>query len=113
MQVLRTFNGLMRSLAFDSTLTLRHRMLSCRKESRKRNLGFHLPAAIPCSPGVRLWQTDASYISFGDIYDQHCLEFGITREDPILLVGEKVKQVLREFKHHQGRTVRLSPNRRV
>ncbi|TFK75868.1 hypothetical protein BDN72DRAFT_954419 [Pluteus cervinus] len=82
MQVLRTFN-----LA-----------LNKKKESRKRNLGFHLPVAVSCSPNVRLFQTDSSYIAFSDIYDQFCDENKISKEDPTLFAGEKVKKVLRDFR---------------
>jgi len=88
MQLFRTFNG----------------ALGRKKESRKRNLAFHLPAAISCSPSLRLLQTDSSYVTLGDVYDKHCEETGVTREDPILVAGEKVKKVLREFKQSFGRT---------
>ncbi|KAF8076441.1 hypothetical protein FPV67DRAFT_1558921 [Lyophyllum atratum] len=87
MQVLRTFNS----------------ALSRKKESRKRNLAFHLPAAISFSPLVRLLQTDASYIPLGDIYDRHCAAIGISREEPILFSGEKVKKVLKEFRQSSSR----------
>ncbi|KDQ64542.1 hypothetical protein JAAARDRAFT_28186 [Jaapia argillacea MUCL 33604] len=87
MQLFRTFNG---------TLTRK-------KESRKRNLTFHLPAAISCSPGLRLLQNDSSYITLGDIFDQSYEAPGVTREDPILAVGEKVKAVLRDFNQSMGR----------
>ncbi|KII95163.1 hypothetical protein PLICRDRAFT_693420 [Plicaturopsis crispa FD-325 SS-3] len=83
MQLFRTFNG----------------ALSRKKESRKRNLTFHLPAAISCSPNLRLLQSDSSYVTLGDIYDTHCEQTGITREDPILVAGEKVKKVLRDFRN--------------
>ncbi|KAG2013625.1 atypical/PIKK/TRRAP protein kinase [Coprinopsis cinerea AmutBmut pab1-1] len=77
------------------------RTLNCtlvrKKESRRRNLAFHLPAVVSLSPAVRLFQTDSSYISFGDIYDLHCEEKGIAKEMPILYSGEKVKQVLRQW----------------
>ncbi|KAG5637374.1 hypothetical protein H0H81_004799 [Sphagnurus paluster] len=75
--------------------------LSRKKESRKRNLSFHLPPAVSFSPSVRLVQMDASYVPFGDIYDRHCQASGITREEPILFAGEKVKKVLKEFRPRQ------------
>ncbi|KAL4241981.1 DNA Damage Response and Repair Kinase [Abortiporus biennis] len=83
MQLLRTFNC----------------VLARKKESRKRNLHFHVPAVVPCSPGLRLLQNDSSYVNFGDIYDNHCEEIGIMREDPIFSVGEKCKLVLRELRN--------------
>lgn len=81
------------------------RALARKKESRKRNLHFHIPAAISCSPNLRLLQNDSSYVTLGDIYDRHCEEIGITREDPILVSGEKAKSVLSEFKQANQRPV--------
>lgn len=81
------------------------RALARKKESRKRNLNFHIPAAISCSPNLRLLQNDSSYVTLGDIYDRHCEETGITREDPILVSGEKVKSVLSDFKQVNQRAV--------
>ncbi|OBZ70424.1 Transcription-associated protein 1 [Grifola frondosa] len=63
-----------------------------RKESRKRNLHFHLPAAISLAPNLRLLQNDPSYVTLGDIYDQYCEEGGNAREDPMLVVGEKARE---------------------
>ena len=83
--------------------------LSRHKESRKRNLFFHLPAAVACSPSVRLYQTDSSYVSLGEIYDLHCEETGIPREEPILFVGEKIRKVLREYRQQTGKTQVRSP----
>ncbi|KAH9943440.1 atypical/PIKK/TRRAP protein kinase [Epithele typhae] len=87
-QVFRTLNG----------------TLNRKKESRKRNLHFHLPAAIACAPNLRLYQNDASYVALGDIYDQHCEDIGIAREEPVIMIGEKVKVVVRDFKQRTGRT---------
>ncbi|KAF8195850.1 FAT domain-containing protein [Mycena galopus ATCC 62051] len=81
MQIFRTFNG----------------ALTRKKESRKRNLSFHIPAVVSFSPSLRLFQTDSSYVSLGDIYDLHCEENGFAKEDPVLFAGEKVKKVLREY----------------
>ncbi|EMD40733.1 hypothetical protein CERSUDRAFT_111311 [Gelatoporia subvermispora B] len=86
-KLFRTFNG----------------VLYRKKESRKRTLHFHLPAAVPLGPTARLWQSDASYVNLGDIYDIHCDARGIAKEDPILLIGEKVKLGMREFKS-QGKS---------
>ncbi|KAK1236603.1 transcription-associated protein 1 [Marasmius sp. AFHP31] len=88
-QVFRMFNG----------------VLARKKESRKRNLFFHIPATVSCCPNIRLFQSDSSYISFSDILDLHCQQTGHTREDPILFSGEKVRKVLREFRQTNGRTL--------
>ncbi|THH28945.1 hypothetical protein EUX98_g5232 [Antrodiella citrinella] len=87
MQLFRTLNG----------------ALTRKKESRKRNLTFHIPPAIPCTPNLRLLQNDSSYVNFGDIFDQHCEETGIAREDPTLVISEKTKVALRNFKQTIGR----------
>ncbi|KAF9009027.1 hypothetical protein BDQ17DRAFT_1422200 [Cyathus striatus] len=87
MQILRTFNV----------------ALNRKKETRKRNLFFHVPAVVSCSPTLRLLQTDSSYVPLSDIYDLHCEESGISREEPILFAGEKVKNVLREFRQSSTR----------
>ncbi|KAF7355349.1 hypothetical protein MSAN_01451500 [Mycena sanguinolenta] len=86
MQIFRTFNG----------------ALVRKKESRKRNLSFHIPAVVSFSPNLRLFQTDSSYVSLGDIYDLHCEENGFAKEDPCLFAGEKVKKVLREYFQQTG-----------
>jgi len=86
MQIFRTFNG----------------ALTRKKESRKRNLSFHIPAVVSFSPNLRLFQTDSSYVSLGDIYDLHCEENGFAKEDPCLFAGEKVKKVLREYIQQTG-----------
>ena len=80
-------------------------MLARNKECRKRNLTFHIPIAVSCSPNLRLLQNDSSYVTFMDIYEQHCDRIGIAREDPTLVPGEKVKTVLREYKQEKDRMV--------
>ena len=70
--------------------------LTRRKESRKRNLHFHFPQTISLSLSVRLLTNDPSYVSMQEIYDKHCDETGIAREDPVLMGGDKVKALLRE-----------------
>ncbi|KAI5124824.1 hypothetical protein M0805_005454 [Coniferiporia weirii] len=81
MQLFRTFNH----------------ALTRRKESRKRNLQFHLPLTVLLNPAVRLVLNDPSYVSLQDVYDQHCEEIGVTREDPALKVARKHKDVIREI----------------
>lgn len=57
---------------------------------------FHLPTAISLNPQVRLLSNDPSYVSLQDIYDQHCEEIGVTREDPALMIVQKHRAVMRE-----------------
>ncbi|KAK6988322.1 histone acetylase complex subunit [Favolaschia claudopus] len=89
MQIFRTFNG----------------ALTRKKESRKRNLSFHIPAVVSFSPNLRLFQTDSSYVSLGDIYDLYCEEQGFAKEDPFLFAGEKGKKVMREYMQQTGQQI--------
>lgn len=66
---------------------------------------FYIPAAVSCSPALRLYQQDSSYVSLGEICDQFCEESGVAREDPILIPGEKVKTILKEFTEEHKRMV--------
>ncbi|KAF9057606.1 hypothetical protein BJ165DRAFT_1520972 [Panaeolus papilionaceus] len=88
-QIFRTFNG----------------ALTRYKESRKRNLLFHLPPAVTCSPNVRLYQTDSSYVSMADIYDIFCDQKKMEREEPIMFAGENLRKLLREYRLSQKKTV--------
>ncbi|CDZ98369.1 Histone acetyltransferase SAGA, TRRAP/TRA1 component, PI-3 kinase superfamily [Phaffia rhodozyma] len=68
-------------------------VLQSRKESRKRNLSFHLPAAIPLAPALRLIELDSSYSSFQDIYDAHCRDKGWSKEDPVLHFTDRFREL--------------------
>ncbi|GAA5832957.1 hypothetical protein JCM3766R1_000374 [Sporobolomyces carnicolor] len=76
------------------------RLLNCplasRKESRKRNLQFNVPAIVPFSAGVRIIENDDSITSLQDVYEQHCRSLGISREDPILAFTERMQALYRQ-----------------
>ncbi|THZ79830.1 hypothetical protein D6C85_00283 [Aureobasidium pullulans] len=65
--------------------------LAKKKESRRRNLQFHLPLMIPLSPGIRMVQDDASYISLQGIYEDYCRRNGINKDDPVLFQIDKLR----------------------
>ncbi|KAA8573747.1 hypothetical protein EYC84_005312 [Monilinia fructicola] len=65
--------------------------LSKRKESRRRNLNFHLPLMIPLAPHIRMVQDDPTYISLQGVYDDHCRRHGVTKDAPIIFNMEKMK----------------------
>lgn len=67
-------------------------VLTRRKESRKRDLGFHLPAAVPLAPHIRIVQDDASYISLQGIYEDYCARHGQHKDDPLRLATEKIQR---------------------
>ncbi|KAI7899883.1 uncharacterized protein BX663DRAFT_576399 [Cokeromyces recurvatus] len=66
-------------------------ILERRKESRVRNLAFHLPAIIPLAPNVRMVQDDPSYTSLYDIYEDHCDSIHMHKDDPLVYFVEKFK----------------------
>lgn len=68
-------------------------VLQRRKESRKRHLCIHLPAAIPLAPTLRLVTNDASYRSLQDVLDDHCKSMGMSRDKPVLEFIDKFRQL--------------------
>lgn len=66
-------------------------ILERRKESRMRNLVFHLPAIVPLAPNVRMVQDDTSYTSLYDIYEDHCDSVHMHKDDPLVYFVEKFK----------------------
>jgi transformation/transcription domain-associated protein len=75
LQLFRIFNGI----------------LSKRKESRRRNLQFHLPLMVPITPSVRMVQDDASYMSMQGIFEDYCRRNGINKDEPVLFSIEKLR----------------------
>ena len=65
--------------------------LSKRKESRRRNLNFHLPLMIPLAPHIRMVQDDATYITLQGIYEDHCRKNSMSKDDPVLFTMEKLR----------------------
>ncbi|WVR08546.1 hypothetical protein IAU60_005601 [Kwoniella sp. DSM 27419] len=68
-------------------------VLKKRKESRRRNLQFHLPTATPLAPQLRLVQADSSYVSLQDIYEDYTSSKGVSREETTLAMLDRVKQL--------------------
>ena len=68
LQLFRLFNG----------------VLGKRKESRRRNLYFHLPLMVPIAPHLRLVQDDPSYISLQGVYEDHCRKTGTSKDEPLI-----------------------------
>ena len=82
LQLFRIFNGI----------------LGKRKESRRRNLYFHLPVMVPLAPHIRLVRDDASYISMQGIYEDYCRRMGMSKDDPVLFTMERMRS-LAETRH--------------
>ncbi|KAI8983535.1 hypothetical protein BDB01DRAFT_850672 [Pilobolus umbonatus] len=69
-------------------------VLERRKESRIRNLVFHLPAIVPLAPNVRMVQDDPSYVSLYDIYEDHCDGLDMHKDDPLVFFIDRFKQTI-------------------
>ena len=69
-------------------------VLSKRKESRRRNLQFHLPLIQPLAPSIRLVQDDPSYISLQGIYEDHSRRANRSRDEPIIFAMDRLRNVL-------------------
>ena len=75
--------------------------LSKRKESRRRNLYFHLPIFVPIAPHIRLVQDDSSYITLQSVYEDHVHKLPpntMSRDDPLLFVLEKSRTIAEQQK---------------
>ncbi|EON62943.1 hypothetical protein W97_02169 [Coniosporium apollinis CBS 100218] len=79
-------------------------VLAKRKESRRRNLQFHLPLMIPLSPLFRMVQDDPSYTTLQGIFEDHCRRTGVDKDEPVLFTIEKLRALQPVYI-----TYRLSP----
>jgi transformation/transcription domain-associated protein len=77
LQLFRIFNGL----------------LAKRKESRRRNLYFHLPLMVPLAPHIRLVRDDSSYISMQGIYEDYCRRMGMNKDEPVLFTMDRMRSL--------------------
>jgi transformation/transcription domain-associated protein len=68
--------------------------LAKRKESRRRNLNFHLPLMIPLAPHIRMVQDDPTYITLQGVYEDHCRKTGMSKDDPVLFTMEKLRALV-------------------
>ncbi|KAF2790408.1 hypothetical protein K505DRAFT_251218 [Melanomma pulvis-pyrius CBS 109.77] len=90
LQLFRIFNGI----------------LAKRKESRRRNLQFHLPLMVPITPSVRMVQDDTSYISMQGIYEDYCRRNGLNKDEPVLFSIEKLRALQPKNPEHAN-SIRL------
>ena len=91
LQLFRIFNGL----------------LAKRKESRRRNLYFHLPLMVPLAPHIRLVRDDSSYISLQGIFEDYCRRVGINKDEPVLFTMDRMRS-LAETKQNVRSPLKLS-----
>jgi transformation/transcription domain-associated protein len=72
-------------------------VLERRKETRQRNLFFHMPLIIPLSTSIRIIQDDPSYVSLEDVYEDHCEKKGIHPDQPILMFRDKLSEAISKY----------------
>ena len=80
--------------------------LAKKKESRRRNLAFHLPLVVPLSPAIRMIQDDSSYITPHAIYDDHCRRNEVDKDEPLNFMMERLRAMTPQ-KQDQFQTVKL------
>lgn len=66
-------------------------ILTHKKESRRRNLQFTLPVAVPFSPHIRIIQDNPQYVSMHAIYEDYCRRMGRSRDEPLEFSAKKMK----------------------
>ncbi|KAF1991150.1 hypothetical protein K402DRAFT_389346 [Aulographum hederae CBS 113979] len=91
LQLFRIFNG----------------TLMKKKESRRRNLQFHLPLMIPLSPNVRMVQDDASYITLQGVWEDYCRRNEMKKDDPVLFTIDKLRGIRPNDQPQQTSALRL------
>lgn len=64
-----------------------------RKESRRRGLQIHLPTATPLAPQLRLVQSDSSYVSMQEIFEDFAASKKMAREDTVLAYFDRIKEL--------------------
>lgn len=80
--------------------------LAKKKESRRRNLQFHLPVMVPLSPQIRMIQDDPSYITLHGVYDDYCRRNDVDKDEPTMFTMEKLRMISPQ-KQDQALNVRL------
>lgn len=66
-------------------------VLERKRDSRMRNLNFHLPQIVPLAPNVRMVSDDPSYCTLYEIYEDHCDNTNMHKDEPLALFVEKLK----------------------
>lgn len=65
--------------------------LSRKVETRRRNIQFTLPVAVPLSPHIRIITDDARDITMQRIYEDFCSRNGKSRDEPFVYTIEKLR----------------------
>ncbi|CAK9440169.1 uncharacterized protein LODBEIA_P42690 [Lodderomyces beijingensis] len=65
--------------------------ISRKVETRRRNIQFTLPIAVPLSPHIRIVNDDVSDISLQKIYESFCKKNGKSRDEPFIYTVDKLR----------------------
>lgn len=65
--------------------------LSKKVETRRRNILFTLPIAVPLSPHIRIINDDSRDVSMQKIYEDFCFKEGKNRDEPFIYTIEKLR----------------------
>lgn len=65
--------------------------LSKKVETRRRNILFTLPIAVPLSPHIRIINDDSRDISMQKVYEDFCFKEGKNRDEPFIYTIEKLR----------------------
>lgn len=65
--------------------------LSRKVETRRRNIQFTLPIAVPLSPHIRIVNDDARDITMQKVYEDFCRRHGKSRDEPFVYMVEKLR----------------------
>eukprot|EP00466_Bigelowiella_natans_P000476 jgi/Bigna1/33130/e_gw1.1.3.1 len=65
-----------------------NRMMAKYKETRNRNLVFHVPLVVPLTHRLRLMQTNEAHISLEEVYEQSCAVRRVDPDQPLLTYRE-------------------------
>jgi transformation/transcription domain-associated protein len=91
-------------------------VLKKRKESRRRNLQFHIPTAVALAPQLRLQQNDWSYVSLQDVFDDFSSSRGMLREDSMMAFYDRIKQLhdpsMQRVSVHYSQTLTIQTDHR-
>jgi transformation/transcription domain-associated protein len=65
--------------------------LSKKVQTRKRNIQFTLPIAVPLSPQIRIMDDTSSLSSLHEIYEDYCKTKNLNRDEPLIYFNEKMR----------------------
>ncbi|KAL7750961.1 transcription-associated protein 1 [Sorochytrium milnesiophthora] len=76
-------------------------ILERKKETRKRNVHFHLPIIVPLTPTVRIIADDTTAASLQDVYEDYCSRVGMHKDGPFIFFADRVRAVITQLKNKE------------